>query len=119
MLKQTRPRGVGTDAAENHTSNRHRTRRSPHTQPHCEVYAVKLVYRFPRHCVLATTNPLAALTRLRDAAWGELGRPAAGRSSSGSALDLLDQIDTCLRCVDRQLASSKVRQLRARLGVAA
>jgi len=73
---------------------------------------------FPARCPYSTPNPLAALTRMQNAGWIELGKGDADPSADrDSALDVLNQADCCRGCLERGLTHPVVRRLRRRAGL--
>lgn len=85
-------------------------------QPFCELYSINLVDEFPSRCIYRISNPFSTLFDLRDAAYRELGR-RDDLADLTSALELLDQLDTCADCMDVNLTHRTVRRLRRELGV--
>ena len=90
------------------------------THPFCKWYETAFVDDFPKSCPCRGSNPLNVLTEYRDIGWKELGNSGTcfNRGDVRGALDLLNHIDVCNRCLaDGMLAHPSVRRLRqAELG---
>ncbi len=116
-LEETGPGGCAAAPAHEccvrHESYRARARRQ---RPRCELHGVNIVDRFPRRCPLGTVNPLTTIGQLRDAAWRVLGCGFPGEADSSSALELLDRVDVCFKCLDRLPLQRAVRRLRQAQG---
>ncbi len=77
--------------------------------PHCQLYDVKLVDRFPLTCPLQAPNPIRRIGELRDEAWASRHAGGALRAAS---LAQLDRTDVCNECIPRLLTHPSVRVLR-------
>lgn len=85
----------------------------------CELHGINIVDEFPRRCPLATANPLATLTQLQTAAWREVGKPWTDPTSDREAAhDLLNQLESCQRCLSRIGTHRTIQRLRGVKGVA-
>lgn len=83
----------------------------------CELYGVRLVHRLPPCCPMATLNPLTTIERIRAIAWRAIGDPHS--SERGEALEVYEQAETCMACMERILPHPTVRRLRASTGCSA
>jgi hypothetical protein len=110
------PGGAGSPAAAlGHSSQPQSYRTRWDGQPFCELHHSNLVDQLPRPCPLRAANPVAAIGRLRDAAFRELR--GTGSPDADSAVDLFAQLDVCDPCVGRSLANRTIQRLRRELGV--
>jgi len=114
------PRPWGSEAGE-YLEHRDHTATSRRNQPaRCAWHAIAFREAFPPKCPLSTPNPVDALTRMKRAAWAELGGHDSDPSAErGEALDLLTQTEVCLGCLGTGLTHPVVLRLRRRAGLSA
>lgn len=77
--------------------------------PRCNLHGRLLVDGFPARCPLRAARPLAAIARMQEAAYADLGDP---RGDRGGAALLLARAEICDCCVGTNLGHPHVRRLR-------
>lgn len=118
--KKRGPRGLPTAATHQRTvSDAYCIRRLPESKPaYCPWHRSSFREAFPPRCPCSTPNPVTTAARMQDAGWRELGKNHADPSADHEAArELLDQTETCIRCLERGLAHPVVRRLRRREGL--
>ncbi len=118
--KPSEPGGVGSPAAAQETfSDPDCTGSLRRFKPaYCPWHELSFREAFPPRCPCSTADPWATLARMQDAAWADLGKsPLDPSADHDAALDLLDQKDVCMGCLERGLAHPVVRRLRRRAGL--
>lgn len=81
--------------------------------PECQLYQIRIVTAFPEKCPLASGNPMDALIRIRDAAWGQLGSTNSSNYVRGLANREKQRV--CGECVSQLMRHQWVKHLRANL----
>jgi len=101
--------GFWAGTALNALCDPHSTALPRRRQPYCELRGVSVVDAFPCCCPLATANPLTTIGQLRDLAFRS--------DDPRDAVELIDRVDVCGRCIDVNSGHRTVRRLRRELQV--